>query len=103
MRIDREARRATITVAAPGAAPPEDLDAILAAGAAWWPLAMARELDDAILLLRTNELEIGTWMLKTEGDASVDWRSTRRSCAIGDTGSCAKRSACCGERWRGST
>ena len=39
-------------------------------GASWWPLAMARELDDAILLLRTNELDIGTWVLKTAGDAS---------------------------------
>jgi benzoyl-CoA-dihydrodiol lyase len=50
---------------------PEDLDAILALGASWWPLAMARELDDAILLLRTNELEIGTWLLKTRGDAAL--------------------------------
>ena len=47
---------------------------ILAAGAAWWPLAMARELDDAILLLRTNELEIGTWILKTA-------RRRRRRCS----------------------
>ena len=68
--IDRKARSATITVAAPRAPLPADLDAILAEGAAWWPLAMARELDDAILLLRTNELDIGTWILKTTGDAS---------------------------------
>ena len=58
VRIDRRARTATITVAAPANAPPAaDPDAILAAGASWWPLAMARELDDAILLLRTNELD----------------------------------------------
>ena len=44
---------------------------IEAAGAAWWPLQMARELDDAILNLRTNELDIGTWLLKTEGDAAA--------------------------------
>jgi benzoyl-CoA-dihydrodiol lyase len=44
---------------------------IEAAGAAWWPLAMARELDDAILSMRTNELDIGTWLLKTEGDAAA--------------------------------
>ena len=69
--IDRKARSATITVAAPAAAPPEDLAAILAQGARWWPLAMARELDDAILLLRTNELEIGTWILKTAGDSAA--------------------------------
>ena len=67
--IDRKARRATITVAAPAAAPATSVDAIIAAGAAWWPLLMARELDDAILMLRTNDLEIGTWVLKTSGDA----------------------------------
>jgi benzoyl-CoA-dihydrodiol lyase len=71
VRIDRNARSATITVSAPLLPQPEDLDAILALGASWWPLAMARELDDAILLLRTNELEIGTWLLKTKGDATL--------------------------------
>ena len=71
VRIDRDARSATITVSAPSLRQPEDLDAILALGASWWPLAMARELDDAILLLRTNELEIGTWLLKTKGDAAL--------------------------------
>jgi benzoyl-CoA-dihydrodiol lyase len=71
VRIDRRARSATITVAAPKTPAAEGLDPILAAGAAWWPLAMARELDDAILLLRTNELDIGTWILKTAGDASM--------------------------------
>jgi len=70
VRIDRRARSATITVAAPKVPPPADLAAIVAAGASWWPLAMARELDDAILLLRTNELDIGTWILRTAGDAS---------------------------------
>ena len=69
-RIDRAARRATIVVKAPATAEPAGLDAILAKGAAWWPLAMARDLDDAILMLRTNDLEIGTWILKTEGDAA---------------------------------
>jgi len=68
--IDRKARSATLTVSAPESAPPTELAAIKAAGAAWWPLAMARELDDAILLLRTNELEIGTWVLKAAGDAT---------------------------------
>ena len=55
---------------APGAGQPSDLAGIEAAGARWWPLAMARELDDAILTLRTNELDIGTWILKTEGEAA---------------------------------
>jgi benzoyl-CoA-dihydrodiol lyase len=67
VRIDVSARTATLTVHAPTANQPEDLTGILAAGAAWWPLAMARELDDAILMLRTNDLEIGTWVLKTRG------------------------------------
>ena len=69
--IDRKARNATITVAAPSSPQPRDPAAILAAGASWWPLAMARELDDAILCLRTNDLEIGTWILKTRGDADA--------------------------------
>ena len=68
--IDRDARHATITVAAPSATPPQELDGIVAAGANWWPLKMARELDDAILTLRTNHLDIGMWILKTEGDAT---------------------------------
>jgi benzoyl-CoA-dihydrodiol lyase len=71
VRIDRKARSATITVSAPAARQPDDPDAILALGASWWPLAMARELDDAILLLRTNEPEIGTWLLKTAGDPAL--------------------------------
>jgi benzoyl-CoA-dihydrodiol lyase len=69
--IDRSKRAATITVKAPTGTQPADIAAIEAAGAAWWPLAMARQLDDAILNLRTNELEIGTWILKTEGDAGA--------------------------------
>ena len=70
VRIDRRARCATLTVFAPKSLAAEGLGSILAAGASWWPLAMARELDDAILLLRTNELDIGTWVLKTSGDAA---------------------------------
>jgi benzoyl-CoA-dihydrodiol lyase len=67
--IDRKARVSTLTVYAPRQNPPANIGAIEAAGALWWPLAMARELDDAILMLRTNDLEIGTWQLKTRGDA----------------------------------
>ncbi len=69
--VDRAARTATITVQAPSGQQPADLAQIHAAGAAWWPLAMARELDDAILMLRTNELELGLWLLKTRGDADA--------------------------------
>ena len=69
--IDRARRHATIAVEAPTGEQPSDLAAIETAGASWWPLAMARQLDDAILSLRSNELEIGTWILKTEGDAAA--------------------------------
>ena len=69
--IDRARRTATFTIKAPSGAQPTDIAGIEAAGAAWWPLAMARQLDDAILSMRTNELDIGTWLLKTEGDAQA--------------------------------
>ncbi|HBU18954.1 2,3-epoxybenzoyl-CoA dihydrolase [Hydrogenophaga sp.] len=69
--IDRAKRNATLTLKAPSGAQPTDIAGIEAAGAAWYPLQMARELDDAILNLRTNELDIGTWVLKTEGDAAA--------------------------------
>lgn len=66
--LDREARTATITVLGPEPGTvPESLDRIHALGADFWPLAMTRELDDLILRLRTNELEIGTWLIRTQG------------------------------------
>jgi len=68
VKFDRQARTATITVHAPSTAQANDIAGIEAAGAHWWPLQMARELDDAILHLRTNEIELGTWLLKTAGD-----------------------------------
>jgi len=71
VEMERARRTATITVRAPKGAQPGNIGAIEAAGASWWPLAMARQLDDAILTLRTNELELGTWILKTEGDAAA--------------------------------
>jgi benzoyl-CoA-dihydrodiol lyase len=69
--IDRTRRTATLTLKAPTGPQPTDIAGIEAAGADWWPLALARQLDDAILNLRTNELNIGTWLLKTEGDAQA--------------------------------
>ena len=69
--IDRTRRTATLTVKAPTGQQPTDIATIEAAGADWWPLAMARQLDDAILNLRTNELDIGTWLIKTQGDAQA--------------------------------
>ena len=68
--LDRAQGTATLTVAAPDAPPPTELDAIHAAGAEFWPLALARELDDAILHLRFNEPALGTWVLKTTGAAA---------------------------------
>ncbi len=69
--FDRKARNATLTVLAPNSKQPTDIAGIEAAGVRWWPLQMVRELDDAILHLRTNETEIGTWLLKTAGDAQA--------------------------------
>ena len=90
-------------MSAPGEAQPADLAGIVAEGADWWPLQMARELDDAILMLRTNQLDIGTWLLKTEGDAdAVLADATRPWRAQVETGSCARRSACSAARSRGS-
>ncbi|MFN5810626.1 MAG: 2,3-epoxybenzoyl-CoA dihydrolase [Burkholderiales bacterium] len=67
--IDRDKRTATMCVSAPTSPVPDTLPAIQAAGDSWYPLQMARELDDAILVLRTNDLDIGTWLLKTQGNA----------------------------------
>ena len=69
--IDRAKRTAVFIVHAPSGAQPENIADIEAAGASWYPLAMARELEDAILLMRTNENEIGTWLIKTKGDAAA--------------------------------
>jgi len=71
VEIDRAKRLATFTVKAPTSAQPTDIAGILAAGVQWWPLQMVRELDDAILHMRTNELDIGTWLLKAVGDAKA--------------------------------
>jgi benzoyl-CoA-dihydrodiol lyase len=65
--LDRQTGTATITVAGPEHDPP-GAGAIAAEGVAFWPLAVTRELDDLILDLRTNEPELGTWVLKTAGD-----------------------------------
>ncbi len=71
VEIDRAGRSASWTVKAPTGVQPRDVAGIEAAGAAWYPLAMARELEDAILSMRTNELDIGTWLIKTEGDTAA--------------------------------
>jgi benzoyl-CoA-dihydrodiol lyase len=94
VEIDRAKRTATFTVKAPPARS-RRRRRIEAAGAAWYPLAMARELDDAILEMRTNELEIGTWLIKTEGDAAAVLAMDATLAAHATTGSCARPSACC--------
>src|SRR5881296_966303 len=65
--IDRARGLAEITASGPSGPPPADAVAIREAGVAFWPLALARELDDLILHLRTNEDEIGLWVFKTSG------------------------------------
>ena len=67
VEIDRAAGTAALTLRGPDAVPASAAE-LAAQGAAGWLLALARELDDAILRLRTNELEIGTWLLRTRGD-----------------------------------
>ena len=69
--IERGPGVAGITVAAPATPPPADLAGIHAAGGSFWPLAVARELDDLILHLRANEEEIGLWVLRTSGAADL--------------------------------
>ena len=73
--IDRAKRTATLTVSAPNTAVPSTIEEIHQAGDNWYPLQMARDLDDAILCLRTNELDIGTWLLKTSGDQALALQS----------------------------
>ena len=70
-RVDRGQGIAEITASAPTTPAPTDLAAIHAAGAGFWPLALARELDDLILHLRANEEEIGLWVFKTSGSADA--------------------------------
>jgi benzoyl-CoA-dihydrodiol lyase len=68
VKVNREARTVTLTVRAPESVPAYTIESAEGAGANWWPLQMARELDDAILALRTNELDLGLWILKATGN-----------------------------------
>jgi benzoyl-CoA-dihydrodiol lyase len=70
VEIDRERRAAHFRLNGPSSAPPADATAIHGQGAAFWPLALARALDDAMMHLRLNETEIGTWVLHSQGDAA---------------------------------
>ncbi|MCF8533798.1 MAG: 2,3-epoxybenzoyl-CoA dihydrolase [Reyranella sp.] len=71
VEIDREQRVARIRINGPTEAPPADADTVHAQGAAFWPLALARDLDDAMMHLRLNETEIGTWVLQSQGDGAL--------------------------------
>jgi len=71
VNIDRSNYMAEITISAPDKEPPQDAAAIHEAGAEFWPLAFARDFDDLILHLRTNETEITTWVFKTTGNADM--------------------------------
>ena len=70
VEIDRAGRRATLTLSGPAEPPPFTIAEMHAQGANFYPLRLARELDDAILHLRMNELEIGTLIFKSQGDPS---------------------------------
>ena len=69
--IDRAGKRATITIAGPQSAPPASAEGIKVEGAAFYPLRLSRELDDAILHLRLNEPAIGTIVFKSAGDPEL--------------------------------
>jgi benzoyl-CoA-dihydrodiol lyase len=68
VKWSREARTATLTVSASKSVAEDSLERVTTAGANWWPLQMARELDDAILTLRASELDLGLWIIKTAGN-----------------------------------
>jgi benzoyl-CoA-dihydrodiol lyase len=70
VEIDRERRAAHFRLNGPASPPPADAAAIHAQGAGFWPLALARAFDDAVMHLRLNETEIGTWVLHSQGDAA---------------------------------
>ena len=71
VELDRENRTATLTLKGPEGGPPADTDAMAAEGDRFWPLKLARDLDDAILHLRLNEREVAVLELKTAGDPSL--------------------------------
>jgi benzoyl-CoA-dihydrodiol lyase len=71
VEIDREHRAAHLRINGPAGAPPADAAGVHAAGAGFWPLALARDLDDAIMHLRLNETEVGTWVLHSQGDPAL--------------------------------
>lgn len=67
-QFDRGRGLVEITVDGPDGGVPESIERVRELGADFWPLAMTRQLDDLILRLRSNELELGTWVIRTRGD-----------------------------------
>ena len=70
-RLDRAGRRVDVTVHGPDAEPPSDAAAVLEQGVDYWPMAVTRALDDLVLRLRTNEQDLGAWVLRTQGDTDL--------------------------------
>jgi benzoyl-CoA-dihydrodiol lyase len=70
VELRRPERLATITLRGPHAAPPASAEAMVEQGAQFWPLALARELDDAILDIRANEFDVAAIVFKSSGDAA---------------------------------
>ncbi|WP_299371049.1 2,3-epoxybenzoyl-CoA dihydrolase [uncultured Tateyamaria sp.] len=66
--VDRTARRADILIKGPDDAAPADMEALVAQGAQAYILRLARELEDAVLHLRLNEMEAGVWVIRSQGD-----------------------------------
>ena len=83
-RLDRAGRRVEVTVQGPAELPPVDAAAVLAQGVDYWPMAVTRALDDLILELRTNELELGTWVFRTEGDPAAVLAYDRQGAELAD-------------------
>jgi benzoyl-CoA-dihydrodiol lyase len=71
VEIDREQRVARLRIIGPSEAAPADAAAVHTQGTAFWPLALARDLDDAMMHLRLNETEIGTWVLQSQGGGAL--------------------------------
>ncbi len=69
--LDRSLRRVEIEVRGPESPPPADAAGVRAAGVDYWPLVTAREIDDLVLHLRTNEPELGTWVFRTHGSTDL--------------------------------
>ena len=82
VQIDRARRTATFAVRGPSGEQPSTVEAIQAAGAAWYPLQLARELDDAILTMRTNAPDIGIWLMRTEGSVQEVLAVDATLCAL---------------------